>query len=283
MTDDDWKVCKQALFRTFPSLAAWADALDPPASAIGDRSRAGREAMDRRWRGSLGRETLQDALQAIEKASLAPESPWPFPSDYERAGAILAGICRDGRPRNRYNDLDPLAMGGRRPGAKYRSDGTYAKVIDRIRTDTRHSPECVDYRQATGRCHRDCPVPSFVAAEILEEPCGLPEDGTRCKCWACRDSGYVSCLRAHVVKAVIETRRNPLLNSGTTFAVRCTCSTGQNLMRVGEYPDFDENTMVVARQSLRDLVGACLAAVDNAVNLTHKRNAGFDSFNQGEV
>lgn len=283
MTDDEWKVCKQSLFRTFPSLAAWADTLDPPASAIGDRSRAGREAMDRRWRGSLGRETLQDALQAIEKASLAPESPWPFPSDYERAGAILAGICRDSRPRNPGSSLDPAAMGGRRPGAKYQSDGTYARVLALIRDDARHSAECVPYRQEFGRCHRTCPVPSLVARQLLEEPCGLPEDGKRSKCWACRDTGYVSCLRAHVVHQVIATEMTPLLCSGTTFAVRCSCSVGQNLLRVGEYPDFDENTMVVARQSLRDLVGACLAAVDNAVNLTHKRNAGFDSFNQGEV
>ena len=281
MNDQEWTDVKKRIFLTFPAVAAWASGLDPEPVRQPDGSlrevTEGREAMARRWKLALSKESHEHALRAIDMIAAMPEPPWKYVSEYELVAARIAEVCRTFRPSTSSPESLPKI-----PRGRYVAEGTFQRVTSAIARDARHSAECREHRVMTGRCHRDCPVPQFVADEINREPCNLPADNQRFDCWSCRDTGHVSCLKWSTIRDVVRTSRQTLLCSGATFSAYCTCAKGHAIVRTEHGVEFDATTMVVSVQPFRDLLSACRAALDNATNLTHKRTSAFDDFNNQE-
>lgn len=270
MTPDEWKQFKRELFATFPTLKAWCQALPDEAKT----------AINARWTATIGGESLRDAQDALRRASLTAESPWPFPSDYERAGAILADMVRRSKPAP--SDLDDRAMAGRRRGSAYNGDGTFSRFLRAVDEHQGHSAECRAFRVANGRCLPTCPVPGEVGRSFAVEALGLQEDRQRFDCTVCRDSGFVSCYRAKDVYWIAKLRRLP--SSANPYSVRCNCRTGQSRNEDERYEDYDRELDVAINMTAAEVVTTCVAIYErieerNKVRDSEGRVGIFDEFN----
>lgn len=284
MNDAEWKQCKVELFSLFPSLATWADGLDPK-SVDGKRTTAGREAMNRRWLLALASYDASDVMDAIRTVATAAESPWPFPSDYERAGAILADVIRRKRNANAPPaEYDQLGLQRPKRRGAYDEQSTFGRVLREIDASTNHAPECVEHRKARGKCLPTCPVPSDVARRIAAEATNLPEDRQTFGCGICRDTGYVSCYGSRDVYWIGKLRRLPLFPR--TYAVQCSCRVGQGRKSDERYATFDRSRDVPIHQPRTETITACVAIYEQFENKPrHVESDGrvnvFDQFNDG--
>ncbi len=117
---------------------------------------------------------LIDVEAAVKRLSTQAADPWPYSSDKERAGAIIAervrqtkaeqvAAVRAARRAEKNPDLAPRGKDDFPIGKLFRL------VASRIAQSHRHSAECLEYRKQTGRCLPGCTAPREVADEVLAE------------------------------------------------------------------------------------------------------------------
>jgi len=164
MTDTDYNALRLRLRALFPSLEVWFRELTPNAQ----------EGIRERWRGALMPLDLIDVEAAVKQLSTQAADPWPYSSDKERAGAIIAdrvlqakaeqaAAARAARRAEKNPDLAPRGKDDFPIGKLFRL------VASRIAQSDRHSEECLEYRRQTGRCLPGCTAPREVADEVLAE------------------------------------------------------------------------------------------------------------------
>lgn len=266
MTEAEYKAVTSRMRRLWPSLGAWMAGLDAESQ----------EGIRERWRMSLLRVAADSANAAIDELAAGESDPWPFPSDKERAAAIVCGIVKRKRESSDLSEHDHLGMRRPKRSDGYRSDGTYARILDAIAKDDRHSDECREGWKVRGRCLPTCQVPGLVGAEIGAEDVGLREDAQRFDCALCRDTGYVSCLRHNQVAEVAHTHVVPIVMR--TYSARCGCSYGQSKANREQYREFDAGLDVPALQAKRALVASCVAFAEAIAK--RGRVPSFDEWNQ---
>lgn len=259
--------------RLWPSLAIWLGGLDAESQ----------DGIRERWRLVLFGVDKVYAEQAVQLLATSPDDPWPYPGDKERAAAIVAAKASEIR-RAKAASVREAQQVARPKRGEYRSDGLWARFLRAIAEDGRHDEDCVEHRRAKGRCRPGCRVPLTIAAELSAEPCGLKEDQQRFDCSICRDSGYVSCLKAREVARIATTRR--VLAGAATYALRCTCRHAKQ--RDERYPDFDRNRDIPINQSPREIVTACVALVEQLQDAASRvdsegRVSAFEAWNSQEV
>lgn len=273
MTDDEFRTLKARIFRMFPSVATWGRGL----------SAEQRQAIGQRWQACLARFDAQDAHSTLDDFAAMPDSPWPYASDYERIGAIIAKATGDRLARLRDASASPLDALPAKP-TNYRSLGIMSRVSAAIEADTRHSAECLEHRRVYGRCLPECPVRSLVGRELAAEDVGLEPDGQRFSCHLCRDTGFVSCLRSADVASTIRDGRVPAVRR--TYSVVCECSKG---LERDAQSQRDGRRLMERYNPVRDvrvdapddeIVTTCRALAESGGG---RRVAAFDEFNCGGV
>lgn len=168
MNDAEYNQVRLRLRNLFPSLWVWFKELPD------DEGNSVVEAIRERWRWALMPLELCDVMEAIKQLSTQGTDPWPYSSDKERAGAIIAdrvrqtkaeqaAAIRAARRTEKNPDLAPRGRDDFPVGKLFRL------VTARIAQSHRHSAECLEYRQRTGRCLPGCSAPRDVADEVLAE------------------------------------------------------------------------------------------------------------------
>lgn len=270
MNNHEWLTVKARIFRMFPSVAAWGARL----------SAESKQAVGQRWEAALSRYEAADVNDTIDLLAAQPDSPWPFSSDYERIGAIIARETGDRIAQARDRATSPAAsLPPRATG--YTSTGIMSRVSAAIEADGRHSDECLAHRQAYDRCLPECPVRGVVGRELGAEDVGLQPDGQRFDCPLCRDTGAVSCLAATEIVATVRTGLAPAVPR--TYSAYCSCQRGQRReecdTRSGRPGGvrYDAERDVRAFASEAEIVTTCRALVETWGG---RRNSGFDAFNR---
>lgn len=164
MTETDYNALRLRLRALFPSLEVWFRELTPTAQ----------DGIRERWRGSLMPLDLVDVEAAVKQLSTQAADPWPYSSDKERVGGIIADRVRQAKA-----ELAAAAKAARmaakspdivvRGTSEFPVGQLFRCVSMRIAQSDRHSLECQEYRARTGRCLPGCGVPKEVADEVLAE------------------------------------------------------------------------------------------------------------------
>lgn len=261
--------------RLWPSLAIWLGGLDAESQ----------DGIRERWRMVLFNVDKVYAEQAVQLLATSADDPWPYHGDKERAAAIVAAKASEIRRAKAASVRDAQQTPKPKRG-EYRSDGLWARFMRRLSEDACHDEDCVEHRRARGRCRPGCLVPQQIAAALAAEPCGLKEDQQRFDCQICRDSGYVSCLKAREVARIAVTRAVHV--GAACYSLRCTCRYGTAKTRDDRFPDFDRDRDVPVNQDPREIVTACVALVEQLQDAASRvdsegRVSAFDAFNAAGV
>jgi len=193
---DEYKSAANYIINTFPSLAAWREKLTPQQQAAQrDRNRA-----------CLMDCEHADVMRAVAELAASPSDPWPYDSDKERAGAIIATNARDiayQRVAARRNQETIEA--GVRPTAP-------SPIVESLRA---LGEELAKLKRQEG----------WTAADTqawLDER--IPPDESDRREWArcneCRDTGLITCLSA-------PPRRHDGRLIATTAVAACLCVAGR--------------------------------------------------------
>lgn len=83
MTEQEYQAVAKRIFALWPSLADWFAALAPEAQG----------GIKERWRLALMPADKASVDESIVQLASGGEDPWPYPSDKERAAAIVAGMA----------------------------------------------------------------------------------------------------------------------------------------------------------------------------------------------
>ncbi len=95
MTEEEYKLVTRRMRSLWPSLGAWMASLDEDAQ----------NGIRERWRLCLlplDRSACEDAVQSLAASG---DDPWPYPSDKERAAAIVAELARKAAWSKRMSDV----------------------------------------------------------------------------------------------------------------------------------------------------------------------------------
>ena len=272
MTSAEFQILKRRIWATFPDLFAWAGSLNAEQKS----------ATARRWELSLSRFDAEAVHVTIDALAIDDVSPWPNYGDKERAGAILARLTGDRLAKVAEAKNSPAKNLPAKP-ANYTGTGIMGRVLHAIASDTRHVKGCAEFRAEFGRCVKGCPVPRLVGHELAKQETGLTEDTQRFGCHLCRDTGFVSALKAADIVETITTGNVPRVRFG--FSVACSCNLGGQRetqgQRDGRKPmeRYRPSEDVRLLASDAEIVTTCQALRETWGG---RRNAGFDAFNAGE-
>lgn len=177
MTEAEYVKITSRMRSLWPSLHEWWQSLkqaNPEALGSGADFLAG---IRERWRLALLTVSLSDAEEAVKALAANPEDPWPFPSDKERAAAVVAAkareIARD-RAKAERERKERATLAEMRPQVPKGKDDfpagqLLAVILRKINAAPieEHSPECGAGRKERGRCLCGCPVVKRVASDVL--------------------------------------------------------------------------------------------------------------------
>jgi hypothetical protein len=271
MTEEEYKLVTRRMRSLWPSLGSWMASLDEEAQ----------EGIRERWRMALLPIDKNAAEHAIGDLAKMDVDHWPYPSDKERAAAIVAAkareIARATASASRYDAPEYVKP---RKG-QYKADGTFGRILAKINADERHTDECQRFRKSRGRCHPSCPVPGLVGKEVAASLDDMRQDQQRFGCHVCRDTGWVSCYRSRDVYWIAKLRRLPVC--AETYAMRCSCRAAQK-PREPDGRDYDRNRDVayhqLAQNVISDAVSIYSRIEDDATRVDGDgRIVGFDLHN----
>ncbi len=110
MTEQEYRSFVLRMFTLWPSLAEWFARLEPAKERDADGREVDpevnpQEGIRERWRlclMPLDRSACEDAIKSLAAGG---EDPWPYPSDKERAAAIVADLARRSSWTKRMADV----------------------------------------------------------------------------------------------------------------------------------------------------------------------------------